>query len=287
MIRRYYYLPFIVLILSSPAIAQENDGEQVFSELAKLDWQRGPTVGQIGSEATIVVPSGYLFLGSAGTYLFLELLGNLPEYNNYTLARDDLSWFSVFGYDDVGYIRDDDTIDPDALLKTIKENNAKSNEERKRRNIAPLYIEGWSVEPHYDLKTKRLEWGTRLRSPEGQGTVNYSIRLLGRTGVMAAILVSDTENLSTDLPSFKALLNGFEYNSGHRYSEFRQGDKVAQYGLAALIVGGAAAAAVKTGAAKGLFKFLAIAAFGALAVIGAVFKKIFSIFGRRSPNADD
>jgi uncharacterized membrane-anchored protein len=51
------------------------------------------------------------------------------------------------------------------------------------------------------------------------------------------------------------LLQNYSFNEGEKYSEFRSGDKIAEYGLSALIVGGAAAAAVKTGAFKGLATF--------------------------------
>ena len=129
--------------------------------------------------------------------------------------------------------------------------------------------------PHYDLQTKRLEWGTRLRSENNSIVVNYSTRLLGRTGVMKAILVSSPESLQQDLRDFRSALDGFDFNTGQKYAEFRTGDKVAEYGLAALVLGGAAAVAAKSGAFKGLFKVLAV---GAIAIGGAIlafFKRLF------------
>jgi uncharacterized membrane-anchored protein len=56
------------------------------------------------------------------------------------------------------------------------------------------------------------------------------------------------------LPGYRALLADYSFQSGHRYAEYRQGDKVAQYGLAALIAGGAAVGAAKLG----LFAWLAV-----------------------------
>jgi uncharacterized membrane-anchored protein len=69
-------------------------------------------------------------------------------------------------------------------------------------------------------------------------------------------------------------LSNLTFDSGQQYSEFRPGDKVAEYGLAALVVGGAAAVAVKSGA--GFFKVIGV---GVLALVGAAwgfFKRIFS-----------
>jgi hypothetical protein len=91
-----------------------------------------------------------------------------------------------------------------------------------------------------------------------QYTVNYNIRLLGRAGVMNAVLVSDPTALENDIRAFKTTLAGFSFDPGERYSEYRAGDKIAEYGLTGLIVGGAAAAAAKTGAFKFLGKFAMI-----------------------------
>jgi uncharacterized membrane-anchored protein len=66
-------------------------------------------------------------------------MGNLPGDDEYTFGPDDLSWFSVFGFDPAGYVRDDETVDPDALLQALKKGNVRSNEERGRRNIPLLY----------------------------------------------------------------------------------------------------------------------------------------------------
>lgn len=120
----------------------------------------------------------------------------------------------------------------------------------------------------------------RLKQQDGQMIVNYTSRLLGRSGVMSAILVSDVGSLSTDTQDFKTALQQFRYMPGEQYSEFKQGDKIAEYGLAALILGGAAAVATKKGfwAVIGGFlaafwKLLAGLAVAAVAGIGSLFKR--------------
>jgi uncharacterized membrane-anchored protein len=92
--------------------------------------------------------------------------------------------------------------------------------------------------------------------------------------VLNALLVSDPASLDQDVKEFHAALSNLTFDSGQQYSEFRPGDKVAEYGLAALVVGGAAAVAVKSGA--GFFKVIGV---GVLALVGAAwgfFKRIFS-----------
>jgi uncharacterized membrane-anchored protein len=260
---------------SAPA-QQPSPQDILWAEIEKLDWKLGPNQGDIGGTATIAVPKGSAFLSSTGTRRFLELQGNLGSDNSYTFAPGNLSWFSVFSFDRSGYVADDEKIDPDQLLAILKKSNVEGNEERKRRGLETLVLEDWFVTPHYDVQTKRLEWGTKLRQTAGDITVNYSIRLLGRTGVMSAVLVSDPTSLDKDIKSFKTALAGFDFNSGQKYSEFRTGDKVAEYGLAALIVGGAAAVAAKSGAFKFLGKFLFVGVLGGLAAAWAAIRSFFS-----------
>jgi len=76
--------------------------------------------------------------------------------------------------------------------------------------------------------------------------------------VMHAVLVSEPQNLDRDIAEFKTALGDYEFVSGERYSEFRAGDRVAEYGLAALVLGGAAAVATKSGFGKAIGKFVVV-----------------------------
>ena len=110
--------------------------------------------------------------------------------------------------------------------------------------------------------------------------VNYTTRLLGRSGVMSATLVSSVDSLPSDTQEFKTTLQKFQYVAGEQYAEFKEGDKVAEYGLAALVLGGAAAVATKKGLWAVIGGFLAafwkvIAGFGVALVagVGSFFKR--------------
>ena len=102
--------------------------------------------------------------------------------------------------------------------------------------------------------------------------INYNTRLLGREGVMMVTLVTGPEEFLSVLPDYRNLIGGFTYKPGRRYAEYRPGDKAAKVGLSALVVGGATAAAVKTGAFKWLWKLLVLAFVAA----GGLVKKLFS-----------
>jgi uncharacterized membrane-anchored protein len=265
-------LCFLFLIL---AAVRADAQEQLRKQVEALPWQVAPAVGNIGTVARISLTKDLRFLDASSSSKFIELNGNPPRDNNYVLAPRGIDWFAVFSFDSTGYIRDDEKLEANELLRTLKEQNVKGTEERKRLNLPILRLTGWAVEPHYDLETRRLEWGTRLATEDGSETVNYSIRILGRSGVMIVILVSDVGSLSTDIQSLRGALRGFDFVPGERYAEFRPGDRAAEYGLAGLIIGGAAAVAAKSGALKGFLKVIGIAAVAGLAAVGAFLRNLF------------
>ena len=236
-----------IFLLVWPILVWGQGDPVIEAELKKLAWQTGPSEARIGDKASIKVPDGYVFLDDKNTRRFLELMGNPPRDGHYLFAPNTLEWFSVFSFNPSGYVKDDEKIDPDELLKSLKESDSPSNEERQRLGMSKIFTDGWEVPPHYDGQTKRLEWGTRLRDEHGRTNVNYTSRLLGRSGVMSATLVTGTSTMTADSANFKSALEQFSFVSGERYSEFKQGDKLAAYGLGALILGGAAAVATKKG----------------------------------------
>ena len=267
-------LGFVLVFFTLAAQAQRDPG-RIIEELQKLSWQRAPGEGAIGAKARIRIPEGYTFLDERNTRRFLELMGNPPRDGHYLVAPANLDWFAVFSFDPVGYVKDDEKIDAAELLDSLKKGDAPGNEERKRLGMAPIYTDGWHVPPHYDSGTKRLEWGMRLRDENGGIHVNYTSRLLGRSGVMSAVLVSSPQTLNDDMKAFNGALAGYQFVAGEQYAEFKQGDRIAEYGLAALVVGGAAAAAAKAGLFKSLGKFLWVIIGGAAMGGWALLKKLF------------
>ncbi|SRR5258706_9728806 len=265
-----------LIALLVPGLAQaQRDPVMIMQELQKLAWQRAPGDGVIGARAKIRIPEGYVFLDDKNTRRFLELMGNPPRDHHYLIAPSNLDWFVVFSFDPVGYVKDDEKIDAEALLETLKKGDAPGNEERKRLGMEPIYTDGWHVPPHYDAGSKRLEWGMRLRDEKGGMHVNYTSRLLGRSGVMSAVLVSSPQTLAEDMKAFNGALAGYDFVAAEKYAAYKEGDKIAEYGLAALVVGGAAAAAAKAGLFKSLGKFLWVIIGGVLMGGWALLKKLF------------
>ena len=239
-----------------------------------VNWQKGPSVGQLGVNAEVKIPEGYLFANARDTRTIMEENKN-PISNRELglIAPAGETWFAVFEFSDVGYVKDDEkeSLDASAILESLKTGVAESNKERVRRGWPTMSIIGWETAPHYNETTHNLEWAFRAES-EGYPVINHNTRLLGRAGVMEVTLVTDPEALAATLPKFSTMLSGFEFKDGQRYAQFTAGDKTAAYGLTGLIVAGGAAAAVKTGAFKWLWKVLVAAAVG----VAGLVKKLFS-----------
>ena len=248
-----------------------------------IAWQAGPGKGQLGNVAQIQIPDGYMFSGRDGVRRFLEMTQNPVAGSELGVLippeESGNRWFVIFDFDSVGYIKDDekDDLDAKAILDSIKTGTERSNEERRKRGWATMEILGWHTPPRYDPVTNNLTWAIRGAS-EGSESVNYSVRLLGRRGVMDVDLVLSPTQVMTAVPDFNQLLTGFTFTTGNKYAEFKAGDKVAAYGLTALVAGGAGAALAKSGMLGKLWKLIV---FGAIAAMAAIKRVLAAVFGKK------
>jgi uncharacterized membrane-anchored protein len=252
--------------------------------VSELPWQFGPTKVQVGPQATLDVPQGYAFLGPEGTRRLNELMQNPPhQADTYTLAPNNKAWIAFFAYDDVGYVKDDEKLDADEILKNVREGTEQSNKERRSRGWETLTVIGWKNPPKYDNELKSLAWSFLAREDKSQSeVVNYNARILGRSGVMNVVLVAHPDALATAVGQFKGTMGGFTFAPGQAYTDFHSGDKVAGYGLAALITGGAAAVAAKKGLFAVIGTFLAAAWKFILIGFAAIGGAIKRLFGRKA-----
>jgi uncharacterized membrane-anchored protein len=103
--------------------------------------------------------------------------------------------------------------------------------------------------------------------------------MLGRGGVLVLNAVAGMSQLSEIEQATPKILAAVDFTPGHRYADFiPKSDKVAEYGLAALVAGTAIATAVKLGFFKGLWVAILAAKksipIGVIA-IAASFRKLF------------
>lgn len=257
-------------LLASAALAEEEKS-------VRLAWTRGSGAAPIGSLAEIDLGEDYVFLDSEGTKQLMELTQNPVsglEQATISPAAEDEAWFLVFEFDDVGYVKDDekDALDADAMLTSIRQGTEAANAERRKRGWGALEIVGWQEQPHYDTRTHNLSWAIVGQSENGR-SINRIVKLLGRHGVMTATLVAPANALEGAVPKVDALLDGYRFKPGGTYAEYVPGrDKLAEYGLTALIVGGAGAALVKSGLLAKLWKPIA----ALLVALGAGVKRLFT-----------
>jgi uncharacterized membrane-anchored protein len=270
--------------IAGEAAAQTRSPEEQAYEKAmeSLHWVRGPATVDVPGKSKLVVPQDYLFLDQADTTKFLELNRNLTSGDEVMIAPEDMRWTAFLSFADEGYVKDDEKIDPAELLAALQQGAEQGNKERQRRGWAAMRIVDWAVPPAYNADNKRLEWATVL-DVEGRRNVNFSTKVLGRRGHTSVILATGMNELGSARPELESVLAGYSFNTGETYAEWVPGDKVAEYGLAALVLGGAAAIATK----KGLWAVIAafvlkgwkLFAIGGVAA-AAVMRRFFGKKGR-------
>jgi uncharacterized membrane-anchored protein len=256
---------------------------------SKLDYQKGDIVIRNGL-ATLKVPDNFRYLSAKDAQTVLTKMWGNPEGEG-TLGMilpADVSplssdcWAVVITYTEDGYVKDADAdkINYNDLLKEMQAATKEYSAERKKEGYSEIELVGWAAPPRYDKATHKMYWAKEIRfSDSKESTLNYNIRVLGRRGVLvlnAVASMSDFAMIEKHAPDVVAMV---DFKEGNRYADFDgKTDKVAAYGLAALVAGGIAAKA-------GFFKVLWVGLLAAkkLIIVGAValFGFIKKIFGRK------
>jgi uncharacterized membrane-anchored protein len=245
----------------------------------------GPTDVAIANQATLHLPADRVFIPQPQAGKLLRAMGNPGEHAELAglvFPKGGGEWFATLRYVASGYVKDGDAKEwkADDLLASYKEGTEASNEERQKMGVAPLEITGWAEPPAYEATTHRLVWAMSSKekgapADAGQG-VNYNTYALGREGYLSLNFVTDLKDLPAQKPDAKALLGALEFDTGKRYEDFNEAtDHVAEYGLAALVLG---VGAKKLGLLAVIFAFVAKFAkviFIAVIGLGAVFTKFF------------
>lgn len=252
---------------------------------AKIEFIKGPAKASLGDQAEIQVPDGWSFVPQGSMKDFDAATQNLysPDELGCLLSPEggDGQFWAFFQFEDIGYIKDaaSEKLDADAMWTEMKDNEDDVNAARRKQGYPESTLGAWTIKPNYNAATQRLEWAYTFSS-RGKETVNFNTRILGRKGVMRVTVVP-FGSLDDSLPLFNETIAGFEYKDGNRYAQFSSGDKLAKAGLAALIVGGAAAAAGSGLLAK-LWKVIVLAFVAAASAI----KKFFNrLLGRKEAGA--
>ncbi|HZH37595.1 MAG TPA: DUF2167 domain-containing protein [Flavisolibacter sp.] len=241
---------------------------------SKLHYKTG-TITLENGLATINIAPGFKFLDAKDTrYVLEDVWGNLkgqtalgmilPENDHAAIA----DYAFIVEYNALGYVKDSDAddINYDDLLKELKEETEKANEERQRAGIATMNLVGWAAKPYYDKQRKILYWAKSFSVQDAEeNTLNYDIRILGRKGVLVLQAVSGISQLDSVNSNINNILSMVSFGKGHRYEEFdSKVDDVAAWTIGGLVAGKVLA---KVGILALLLKniklvILAIAGFG-------------------------
>jgi uncharacterized membrane-anchored protein len=282
-----------LLILSSvtPVLAesQEDSAMQLMKKMSEIK--------QSVKKGNVTLPNGIAELKldkkinyippQSAEIMLVDLWGNEPGSGTHSQGMlipsgvdvsSDQSWGVVITYEEDGHVSDEDAakIDYDDLMKQMKE-SVKEAADSEDRDVE---LVGWADKPYYDQATHKMYWAKDIKfNKEPVDTLNYNVRILGRKGVLVLNAVSDMKHLDSIKTSMSSILGFTDFTAGNKYTDFNKStDKLAQYGLAALILGGVGVAA-KTGLLAKLFvlllAFKKVLIIGVIA-IGAFFQKMFS-----------
>jgi uncharacterized membrane-anchored protein len=213
----------------------------------RLPWQVGPSKIDLGHDLSLDLKAEHRFLPSKEAAKVLEQMGSFHNDNllGVVTNRTPEDWFAVIRYEAEGYIKDDESIDANELLSAIREGTDEANKERVEKGFKALRIDGWSEAPRYEKTAHHLVWALDVSDDEGK-SVNFNTRILGRRGYVSINLVTSPQELAGYKPQASAILASTTFSKGARYEDFdNKTDKVAEYGLAGLVLGGAGLAAAK------------------------------------------
>jgi len=280
-------LPAIAASTPASAPSASEQPQQTAEQwLATLKQQHGNITLPAGI-ASLQLNNDFYYLSPDDTErLLTEGWGNPPGFKTLGMIvptavnpLEENGWGVIISYKNDGHISDDDAakIDYDDLLKQMQAEDEEDNKERRKQGYAGLTLLGWAEPPSYDQATHKMYWARELKADDArQTTLNYSIRVLGREGVLelnAVAAMADLQTIKQETPKILAFTN---FTDGNRYADYdAKTDKLAPYGLAALVAGGIAAKAglfAKIGVALLAFKKFIV--LGLLAIAG-FFGKLF------------
>ncbi len=307
-----YWMVILASIQSTSALAQEalatdetpdtslteeqlNPEQQEYINWASgiweaLDRQKGE-VKIPSANVSFTVPDNFYFLNpNDAEKVLVEVWGNPP--GNAVLGMlfpeeftpfDENAWAVTVQYEADGYVSDDDAADIDYsdLLKDMKADTREASKQRVAQGYETIELVGWAAEPFYNQQTHKMHWAKEIKFGADTNTLNYNVRALGRRGVLILNFIADIDQKELIAANLDTVMAMAEFDQGARYDDFEPGvDKVAAYGLGALVAGKVLA---KTGLLAALLIFLK--KFGVFIVIGlaALLRKFF----RKKPSVSD
>lgn len=261
-------------------------------------WAAGPTAKELAIARTLVyrtgtiavrdaridLPPGYRYLNARDAQRVLTGLYRnppAPEVRALILPPRATAvnnvYFIVVTYRDDGHVSDRDAarINYSKLLHAMEKDDVKENATRAKIGYDPVHTVGWAEQPRYDASTHKLYWATELSfGTQPEDTLNYDVRTLGREGLLSLDAVALMSDIGAVRTGMQTVLRSSHFVGGRRYEDFRGGDRTSSLTIAALVGGGAYAAA-KTGLIALVLAKLKFLVVGLVGLAGAFRRKLF------------
>jgi uncharacterized membrane-anchored protein len=267
----------LLVLAAGAAAADEADPKAALKQFLDSLHFQGGRVAVDAAHATLNLTPEYRFLAAADAQRVLSDLWGTPPDDEVlglivpagTSLADDNGWAVVVTYSDDGHVADADasTLDYAKMLREMQQQTHESNAARRKQGYPTAELVGWATPPHYDSGTNKLYWAKELAfDGAAEHTLNYDIRVLGRGGYLSMNAVAGMSQLDMVQAQMPRVLALTDFDPGQRYGDFNAStDKVAAYGIGALVAGAIAAKA-------GLFAklFVLLLAFKKAVIVGVV-----------------
>ena len=225
-----------------------NDDEYI-EKFLSLPWDSSNPIVLKNHDATIV---------HGGEFEYLTDYEDVNQLNYWRFGQEEYhnNFYSYFYYDyensfdfiefyakkfnDDGYIKLDDwkDLNPDDLIQEKRENAKINNKDREAIGTALIDDVQWIDYPDLNKDTNSISYSFKISWSDGDENMNKYLIILGRKGYTEFEIVSEYSN-ENDFNAAKnlsqILQNNFKYNAELEYRDYKPGDKVAVYGVAALV----------------------------------------------------
>ena len=219
-------------------------------------WEKIETLN-FSSANPAVLRSQQATITHNGELIFLNNEDSIRQYDFWSFGLDDgLKDFYSFYYpdpsnndvgiqfygllfNDDGYIKIDDwdQVKPDDLLNEKKENAKINNEIRKERGLETVEDVVWVEKPTLDKEYNMISYSFKVVWGN-QTNINTFVLMLGKSGYTEFEILASYENedeFKASKQLIRHLKQNFKYNPELEYKDYKPGDKVAAYGIAALV----------------------------------------------------
>jgi uncharacterized membrane-anchored protein len=275
MFRKTLLATAAVLALARPATALTANEE--VAALKQLPW-----VGTAGiytlprSGSKLALPQGDIAVFGAHAQRAYKLLGNPVERSEleaFVVGDTDRDQVQIVIFESysTGYIGLDDwtQLDPTALLDAIRRGTEAENQQRHQQGISGLHVRGWLQPPTLDRNTATVYWAVTTDEDDMAAiNVNAVALRLGRRGYERLTWIGTQGQYQATGNQLDTMLRAHSFAPGSAYGDHVSTDKMAGYGVAALVGTVLGAKAVKVAAGG--------AAAGGLAALGKLFPALLA-----------